>query len=234
LALVAGVVFAGVLLFSLVLWAAEETAAPPDVPIEFKGYDPAEGEKRRKELMDLGQEFQTLLRDHADLREKWAGDWARAQLKLEKCALLVEQYVGTAARDEQFKRELEGGRAIVRAFAAGKSSPPPRTGLMELAYLSDIDGSAQPYYLYVPEKLDLGKPAPLLLFLHGYVSDLDKVNWFDQTVPESAKKMAEKMGAVLLSPFARSNTDFQGIGERDVLRTIDEVKRDYPIDAGRV
>jgi predicted esterase len=230
-AVVAATAFAGVVLFSLVLWAA---AAPPDVGVEIKGYDPAEGEKRRQELLGLGQEFQKLLLDHADLREKWAGDFARAQLKLEKCALLLERYFPGTARDDHFKKELDAGRVIIRALAGGKNSPPPRTGLIELAYLSDIDGSAQPYYLYVPEKLDLAKPAPLLLFLHGYVGDLDKVNWFDQTVPESAKKMAEKLGGVLLSPFARSNTDFQGIGERDVMKTIELAKRDYEIDAGRV
>jgi hypothetical protein len=229
-----GAAFAGVFLFSLVLSAAEETTTPLDKGFEIKAYDPAETEKRRQELVELGQEFQKLAREHAEVREKWAGDFARAQLKLEKCALLLERYFPGTARDDRFKRELDGGRAIIRALASGKNSPPPRTGLIELAYLSDIDGSAQPYYLYVPEKLDLAKPAPLLLFLHGYVGDLDKVNWFDQTVPESAKQMAEKMGGMMLAPFARSNTDFEGIGERDVLRTIELAKRDYAIDAGRV
>lgn len=229
-----GAAFAGAFLCSLGLWAAEEPAAPPEAGIEIKVYDPAEGEKRREELAELGQEFQKLVREHAEVREKWAGDFARAQLKIEKCALLLERYLPGTTRDDQFKRELEAGRAIVRALAGGKNSPPARTGLLELAYLSDIDGSAQPYYLYVPEKLDPAKRAPLLLFLHGYVGDLDKVNWFDQTVPESAKKIAEKMGGMMLAPFARSNTDFEGIGERDVLRTIEQVKRDYAVDPGRV
>jgi predicted esterase len=42
------------------------------------------------------------------------------------------------------------------------------------------------------------------------------------------------MGAILLAPFARSNTDFLGLGERDVLKTVELVQRDYKIDAQRI
>ncbi|GAH64355.1 unnamed protein product, partial [marine sediment metagenome] len=52
--------------------------------------------------------------------------------------------------------------------------------------------------------------------------------------PDSMQRLAEKLDGVMLAPFARSNTDFLGIGERDVLRTIELVKRDYKIDADRV
>ena len=223
-----------VLLFCFAAAAQDEPTTPPVEPLEVKPYDPAEGEKRRQELAEVGQEFQKLLREHPELRAKLSDDFARAQLKLEKCALLLGRYVPGATRDDLFKRELDAGRVIIRALASGKNSPPPRTGLIELAYLSDIDGSAQPYYLYVPEKLEARKPAPLLLFLHGYIGDLDKVNWLDQTLPDSMKRMTEKLGGIMLAPFARSNTDFQGIGERDVLKTIELAKRDYVIDAGRI
>lgn len=200
----------------------------------FKPYDPVEGRKRKLELAGLSREFQKLLEERPEVRERHPDDFARVQLKLEKCALLVGRYMPSAARDESFRKELEEARAIVRAFAAGREAPPARTGLVERAYLSDIDRSAQPYYLYVPETLDLEKPVPLVLFLHGYIGNLDKVNWYDQTCPDSMKRLAEQVGGIMLAPFARSNTDFLGIGERDVLHTIELTMRDYPVDPDRV
>ena len=209
---------------------AEDKQALPG----FEPYNPQEALKRRLELTALSREFQKLLNDHPEVREKLSDGFARAQLKMEKCALLYGRYMPSTVRDAAFKKELAEARGIIAALSAGKKPDTPRTGLIELAYLSDIDRSAQPYYLYIPETTELERPVPLLLFLHGYIGDLDKVNWFDQTVSDSVKRLAEKSGGILLAPFARSNTDFLGIGERDVLHTIELVKRDYRIDADRV
>ncbi|KPL02007.1 MAG: hypothetical protein AMK75_03325, partial [Planctomycetes bacterium SM23_65] len=211
----------------------EETEENQGLP-GYEPYDPQEALKRRQELTALSQEFQQLLKDRPEVRGKFRDDFARAQLKVEKCALLYGRYMPSTARDAAFRKELAEARAVIAALSAGKKPYTPRTGLIELAYLSDIDRSAQPYYLYIPETTDLKRPVPLVIFLHGYVGDLDKVNWFDQTVSDSVKRLAKKLGGILLAPFARSNTDFLGVGERDVLHTIELVKRDYRIDADRV
>ena len=212
--------------------AAQETEQDPFAP--EKPYDPQEALKRRQELTAMTRALQKLLKDRPNIRTTHPDDFARAQLKLEKCALLFQRYYPSAARDASFKTELDEGRRVVAALAQGKSAPLPRTGMIERAYLSDVDRSAQPYYVFIPDTVDLAKPAPLLLFLHGYIGNLDKVNWVDQTLSESMKILTEKLNGILLVPFARSNTDFLGLGERDVLKTINLVKRDYRIDADRV
>ena len=224
---------------------AAAQAPPSDDPDEtdvvepepFPGlepYDPQEALKRQQELTALSSEFQDLLKKHPEVRRDLPDGFARAQLKVEKCVLLFGRYMPSTFRDDAFRKELADARAIIADLAAGKNPAVARTGLVELAYLSDIDRSAQPYYVYVPKTTTLDHPVPLLIFLHGYIGNLDKVNWFDQTVSDSVKRLAQKLGGVLLAPFARSNTDFLGIGERDVLHTIERVKRDYPIDVDRV
>ena len=212
---------------------AQETPPEAEPPL-VKPYAPEDALKRRQELTTLSRQLQQLLKDRPNVSKTHPDDFARALLKLEKCALLFQRYLPSVGRDASFKKELEEGQRLLRALAKGEKPVLPTTGMIERAYLSNIDGSAQPYYIYIPKTVDLKNPAPLVIFLHGYIGNLDKVNWLDQTLSDSMKTLAEKLGGILLAPFARSNTDFLGIGERDVLKTIGLARRDYKIDADRI
>ena len=222
------------ILLPMAVWAQQQQDAPEPIFPEEKPYSREEQIKRVKELQEFANEFQALLRKRPKLSKESPEDYSRAVLKFEKALLLLQRYRPCASRDEMFKKELDEGKPILKALSEGKKPKLARTGMIERAYLCDIDDSAQPYYIYVPDTVDLEKPAPMVIFLHGYVGDVDKVNWLDQLLPGSMKELAEKMRAVMLVPFARSNTDFLGIGERDVLKTITLAKRDYKIDADRV
>ena len=46
--------------------------------------------------------------------------------------------------------------------------------------------------------------------------------------------MANRTGALIAAPFGRGNTDYQHIGEQDVLRVIDEMRLRYHADPQRV
>ncbi len=213
--------------------AAALALSAPLAAQQAPGADPIE-DKLRAEMGALAQEYQKVVKEHASACHDFRDDFALASLKVEKCALLTGRYTPGPARDEAFRKTLAEARDVLASLAAGKKYALPATGLVEHAYLSDVDGSAQPYYLYVPEKLPPGVPPPVLLFLHGYVGSLDKVNWLETTMPEGCKRSADRLGAVLVAPFARSNTDFQGLGERDVLKTIDLAIRETHADPDRV
>jgi len=47
-------------------------------------------------------------------------------------------------------------------------------------------------------------------------------------------EFARAEGFCLVAPFGRGNTDFQGIGEQDVLRAMTEMTKRYPIDEDRI
>lgn len=162
-------------------------------------------------------------------------DFALVKLGLEKTRLLLLRYVEDEIRNSTAQKLLDETKKRLDLLGADKPFGPDAPGLVEKAYLSEIDDSAQPYYLYRPAELDLKKPVPLILFLHGYVGYMDKVNWFEMTFPEEEfTKLADAANAIVLVPFARSNTDFQGIGEKDVIDTIRKTLAETPADANRV
>lgn len=198
-------------------------------------------QKLAEDLKDAVLKLSALVQARPKVLERRQDDFALAKLGLEKTRILLERYAEdeirnrTAREDlDSARQDLDSARQRLDLLAKDQPFPPDPPGLVEKAYLSEIDDSAQPYYLYRPANLDPKKPVPLLLFLHGYVGYLDKATWLKQTFPEEFLKVADQTNAVVLVPFARSNTDFQGIGEKDVLDTITRTLASTPADPDRV
>lgn len=216
-------------LLAAVAWPQVPEIPPPDALAQST-------EALSKDNRALTQRVLAFERQHADLVTKRSDDFALVKLRIDKVGLLLTRYTEGELRNDAARKLLTEASAMMDLVEAGKDFPPrPTTGLVEMAYLSPSDWSAQPYYLYRPEKLDPAKPVPLILFLHGYVSYMDKLNWLELTFPsEDMTKLAEETNGIVLVPFARSNTDFQGIGEQDVLETIRLALKKTPADPDRV
>jgi predicted esterase len=107
-----------------------------------------------------------------------------------------------------------------------------QAGLVPRGYVSAIDGSVQPYGLVIPEKLDLSKPVPLYIWLHGRgetTTDLpflwDRAHSAGEVHPDDA---------IVVHPFGRQCVGFKEAGEVDVLDVVAEVQRHYRIDPERI
>jgi len=159
-------------------------------------------------------------------------DVALARLKIEKAQLYAtsEGDAGTAAAN--VVAELKGCELAVTRLEKHRRAPFGVRGLTERAYLSTIDDSPQPYYVYVPKQHDGIKHLPVIVYLHGYNPDLNKLNW--QLIPQELLDLCDRYGVYLVAPFARSNTDFQGVGEVDVIQVFQLFAQQYPIDVERV
>jgi pimeloyl-ACP methyl ester carboxylesterase len=163
-----------------------------------------------------------------------------APLAVEKLKLLLEKLESGREKNTQLAGAammdlVSTAQTSVTAEEAGKDPAQGRTGFFERAYLSRIDGQPQPYFMFVPPGYTQRKAAelfPLIVFLHGYVPTFDKQRWWEG-LPELNDVLAGQ-NAIMAVPFARTNTDFQGCGEIDVLDVIAEVKRHYAIDKTRV
>lgn len=160
-----------------------------------------------------------------------ANDWDLFQFKLKKVRHLLQFYKTSEAVLEAVDSELKQAEALKEALEK-KTALKPKPGIAEEAYLDDTDGSPQPFIRYLPQEYDKGSKYPLIVYLHGYSPYLDIANW--GSMPEGITELADKVDACIVMPFARGNTDFQGIGEQDVLNVIRQMEKRYNIDGDRI
>jgi len=116
---------------------------------------------------------------------------------------------------------------------AGGTGGARASGFVRLAWTDDVDGSPQFCRAYLPAPWPAAKPSPALVFLHGYnPANPPYVRWWSSAERHNA--VAERHGLVVLEPMGRGNTDYRGLGERDVLRCLAEAQKRFAIDADRV
>lgn len=94
-------------------------------------------------------------------------------------------------------------------------------------YVSSIDGSFQPYGVYIPNPYDSGRAHPVVIHMHGFGGRLGGFSpW--QT------DWADAKGWILISSDGRGNNNYDGIGEDDLFRILDDIKARYRIDEDRI
>lgn len=142
------------------------------------------------------------------------------------------------------RKPSHGLGLVLFAAAAMAQSASDRTVPRVMTYISGLDGSEQPYTIYIPKNLDRARRYPLLVALHGEGSndrlmmrivfgrgprggetDLEASRFFP-AFPD--------VDYFVVCPFARGSLGYDGIGEAEVYQTIDEVKRRFPVDEDRV
>ncbi len=110
-------------------------------------------------------------------------------------------------------------------------------GLVIRGYRSSIDDSYQPYGLEIPADLDLSKPVPLLVWLHGRGDKTTDLHFLNQ-----CRKKSQAFGgfykdqneAIVLHPFGRQCVGWKHAGEIDVFEAIAAVSADYQVDPDRI
>jgi poly(3-hydroxybutyrate) depolymerase len=136
------------------------------------------------------------------------------------------------------ERDLALGDELAMALLAKKDPLPTRTGDLRLAYRSGVDGSLQPFRVYVPEGFDPSRKYPLIVALHGATGDENTYmdRYLEAETGENLfKKLGQERGYILASPNGRGPWDgYQGNSEQDVLDVIDRVVQLYPISPDRV
>ncbi len=161
-------------------------------------------------------------------------------------AVLVKA-VDLALRHDEFWGEKEIPRAAealdlaeVRYRALDEDDARPwldERGLVARGYRSSIDGSYQPFGLEIPESLDLSRPVPLLVWLHGRSDKGTDLHFLHQCRNKSQAFggfFADQSEAIVLYPFGRQCVGWKHAGEIDVFEAIEAVAADYPIDPDRI
>ena len=105
-------------------------------------------------------------------------------------------------------------------------------GLVVRGFVSAIDGEVQPYGLVIPEKLDLAKPAPLYVWLHGRQSKGTDLHFLHERARSQGEVHPDD--TIVLHAFGRQCIGFKGPGEIDVLEAIAHAQTQYRIDPERI
>jgi len=159
------------------------------------------------------------------------GEYANFRLYLRKADLFLRSPDLPDYALPMLYREIMHAKDSLRSVR-GEKLPSPSLGIREEAHYVDNDGSYEPFLRYLPSAARTGRPLPLIVFLHGYFADQNLLNWTG--IEGQLLELAEELGFAIVKPFARSNTDFQAIGEQDVLDAIKAMQKRYPIDPERI
>ncbi len=128
-------------------------------------------------------------------------------------------------------KALDTGEARVRALLEGKSPANPSRGGTIRGYVSEVDGSIQPYAIYVPDDYDGQTPTRLDIVLHGRGATLNEVSFINA---HDGKPMPEGETGLILHVFGRGNNAYRWAGEADVFEALRSVERNYRVDDRRI
>ena len=125
----------------------------------------------------------------------------------------------------------------VRALADGKLEWTHKKGKLVRGFVSNVDGSTQPYGLIVPQHYTGTEPVRLDVVLHGSskphgMSELRFLNRFDEG--DSSAQTGPNAAFIELHPLGRVENCYRWAGETDVFEAIEAVCRNYNIDRNRI
>lgn len=123
---------------------------------------------------------------------------------------------------EELQLEAQGRPARLRS-----------SGFVRLAYDDGLDGSTQYCRAYLPAEYSASRQWPVILSLHGYnPGNPEYVDWW--SIDSRHHPIAESRATIYIEPHGRGNAQYLGMGDRDVMRCLDEAKRRFSVDADRV
>jgi len=135
---------------------------------------------------------------------------------------------------------------VIAAAQPASPAPPAQATARIVTFRSTVDGTDQPYALYLPPAFDASHTYPLVVSLHAEETN-HRVNLIQ--LLGSSRTPAEiglsvgfngpfprlrGVEFLIACPFARGTMGYQGIAEQDVYDMLDDVERRYPVDRDRV
>ena len=129
-----------------------------------------------------------------------------------------------------------------------------KPGPQDLTFFSTVDETNQPYSIYIPNNFDESKEYPLVIFLHGAMSNnhlglrrafgLGNIQGTSFTEPgfvhkeddlEASRYWPEMpdIDYIVAAPLARGTAGYQGIPEQDVYDMLEDIKSRFNIDEDR-
>ncbi len=165
-------------------------------------------------------------------------DHVTAETESRLAAVETTRHLLQAAGDKPKPEQWNEVTRLVEQLEAGGDPFAGKTGDLRQAYRSTIDGTLQPYRVYVPQTLEAERTYPLLVVLHGHHGDEN--TYFDKYVDRATGtrtllRLAEERGYFVVAPRGRGpGSRYTNEAEQDVLDVIDRVTALYPINERQI
>ena len=223
-----------VLLFaSCALLSAQEKTALPEPPSE-------ETLRPLVEARDSLRSTIETLRRMPELETRDGEAWLADVAVFEKAAtwmLRFQEFPGANYVD-QLRNVLKKGIQRAELLKEGKADWSLQPGMTVRGYVSDVDGSVQPYALTLPEgvKPQDGRRWPLHVVLHGRADQMNEVNFIHRMDgrPLKTEPGQPDQNWIQLDVYGRGNNAYRFAGETDVFEAMNDVKRRFRIDEDRI
>jgi predicted esterase len=136
-------------------------------------------------------------------------------------------YIGIASIEEW----MDEVKTLIESVEEGKPAFFPLGSIGRYAHRSEIDGTLQPYSIYVPKDYDEEVPIALFVALHG--SGVDEVSYAVNVARliGQARMQLQTPKMMMIAPQARGFSDwYLGNSGKEVIECIEHVKTLYNID----
>lgn len=132
------------------------------------------------------------------------------------------------------KKQLKQGMERAAALREGKAPWTTQTGLVVRGYVSEIDGSVQPFGLVVPESYQPNSSHQFRLdvWFHGRGENLTELNFIADRQRNAGQFTPPN--TIVLHPYGRYCNANKFAGEMDLFEALAAVKKHYPIDENRI
>ncbi|WP_435009553.1 prolyl oligopeptidase family serine peptidase [Tundrisphaera lichenicola] len=135
------------------------------------------------------------------------------------------------------KTALDRFRSRIGELEIGKSPWVSRKGQVVRGFVSEVDGSTQPYAVIIPTGYDPKRPIRLDVVLHGSsrpvgMSEVRFMSRFDEGDDLAAN--SPEHDYIELHPLGRVENGYRWAGETDVFEAIAATCRNYAIDRDRI
>jgi hypothetical protein len=130
---------------------------------------------------------------------------------------------------DQARACLREGEARIAEMQKGNAPWERQTGVVTLGYRSKIDGSAQPYQLFIPTGYDSSRPGRLDVFLHGRLGTMNEPAFIRSSQMRSAYG-PDTPPHLALFPYGRGNNGWRFAGEQDAFEALADVQRRFKVD----
>lgn len=180
------------------------------------------------------------LRKKPELKTRDGEGWLADVAIFEKAATWMLRFQEFPKADyvDQLRSVLQKGAVRAEQLNAGNAEWSLQPGITIRGYVSDVDGSVQPYALTLPAGVNPkdGRRWPLHVVLHGRADQMNEVNFIHRMdgKPLKAESDQPEQNWIQLDVYGRGNNAYRFAGETDVFEAMNDVKRRFRIDEARI